>query len=120
MLTVYHNESCSKSQGVCSLLKEKGVQAEIVEYLKTSPGAKELRDLLRMLRMQPSELIRRNEPLFQELFAEKMPTENDYLEAMLQYPILIERPIIVKDGEAIIGRPPEKVLHFLGTDSRPE
>lgn len=114
MLTVYHNTSCSKSQGVCSLLHARGIQPEIVEYLKTPPDREELQRLLHLLKLQPSELIRKQEPLFAELFGDKPPSEEDCIEAMLQYPILIERPIIVKDGKAVIGRPPEKVLEFLG------
>jgi len=114
MLTVYHNTACSKSQGVCNLLHTKGIQPKIIEYLKTPPDREELQRLLHLLKMRPSELIRSKEPLFAELFGDKTPSEEACIEAMLQYPILIERPIIVKDGKAIIGRPPEKVLEFLG------
>lgn len=114
MLTVYHNASCSKSQGVCNLLLARGIQPEIVEYLNTPPDRATLQNLLALLQMQPSELIRKSEPIFLELFGAEVPSDTRCLEAMLQYPILIERPIIVMDGKAIIGRPPEKVLEFLG------
>lgn len=110
MLTIYHNAECSKSNGVCTLLKEKNITANIIEYLKTPPTEEELTRLLEMLNMRPSELIRKNEPLFKELYEGKSLTEEEYLHILLKHPVLIERPIIVKDGKAIIGRPPEKVL----------
>lgn len=113
MLTIYHNAECSKSKGVCQLLNDKNVQANIIEYLKQPPTKEELIHLLEMLDMQPSQLIRKNEPVFKELYEEKELTEEAYLLAMLKHPILIERPIIVKDGKAIIGRPPEKILELL-------
>jgi len=114
MLTVYHNAQCSKSNGVCQLLQDKNMAVEIVEYLTTPPDRTTLQKLLEMLDMQPSELIRRNEPIFMELYEGKRMNEEDYMDAMLQHPVLIERPIVVKDNEAIIGRPPERVLDFLG------
>ncbi len=113
MLTIYHNAECSKSKGVCALLKENHLSANIIEYLKQPPSEEELIHLLQMLDMHPSQLIRKNEPLFLEQYADKELQEEDYLQAMLRHPILIERPIIVKDGKAIIGRPPEKLLELL-------
>lgn len=113
MITIYHNTQCSKSNGVCELLAVRHVKAHIVEYLESPLTKDELTGLLKMLGMQPSELIRRNEPVFVELYGDRHLTEDDYLQAMLLYPVLIERPIIVKDGKAIIGRPPEKVLGLL-------
>lgn len=113
MITIYHNAECSKSNGVCDLLKETNITATIIEYLKQPPTQKELIHLLEMLNIQPSQLIRKNEPVFKEQYEEKELAEEDYLHAMLKYPILIERPIIVKDGKAVIGRPPEKILELL-------
>jgi arsenate reductase (glutaredoxin) len=113
MLKIYHNARCSKSRDVCSILKKKKVQTEVVEYLKTPPSVKELKGLLKMLGMKASEIVRKNEPLFKEKFEGKKITEPGWLKILVENPILIQRPIIVKDGKAIIGRPPEKVLEFL-------
>jgi arsenate reductase len=113
MITVYHNATCSKSNGVCNLLKENNAPVKIVEYLQTPPDKQQLLELLSMLQMQPSQLIRRSEPVFKTIFENSEITEGACLEAMLEHPVLIERPIIVKDGKAMIGRPPEKVLEWL-------
>jgi arsenate reductase (glutaredoxin) len=112
-LKVYHNTRCSKSRGVCEILEEKKVKTEIIEYLKTPPSQKEIKGLLKMLGMKASELVRKNEPVFKEKFADKKLTEAQWIKALAENPILIERPIIVKGDKALIGRPPEKVLEFL-------
>jgi arsenate reductase len=113
MLKIYHNTRCSKSRDVCDILEKKKVKKEVVEYLKTPPTQKELKELLKMLDMKASELVRKNEPLFKEKFENKKFSQAEWLRILSKNPILIERPIIVKDGKAIIGRPPEKVLEFL-------
>lgn len=112
-LKIYHNTRCSKSRDVCSLLEKKKVKTEVVEYLKTPPTQKELKELLKMLGMKASELVRTGEPVYKEKFEGKKITEAQWLKNLAEYPILIERPIIVKGKKAIIGRPPEKVLEFL-------
>lgn len=112
-LKIYHNTRCSKSRDVCSILEKKKVKTEVVEYLKTPPTQKELKELLKMLGMKASELVRKGEPTFKENFVDKKMTEAQWLKALAENPILIERPIIVKGNKAIIGRPPEKVLEFL-------
>lgn len=112
-LTIYHNTRCSKSRSVCEILEKKKVKTEIVEYLKTPPSQKELKALLKMLNMKASELVRTGEPLYKEKFEGKKLTQAQWLKALAENPILIERPIIVKGDRAIIGRPPEKVLEFL-------
>ena len=110
---LYHNTRCSKSRDVCTILEKKKVKAEVVEYLKTPPTQKEIIELLKMLGMKAEDLVRKKEPLFLEKFKNKKLTEAQWIKAMAQNPILIERPIIVKGKKAIIGRPPEKVLEFL-------
>jgi len=112
-LTIYHNARCSKSRGVCELLDEKKVKTNVIEYLKTPPTQKELKELLKMLGMKASELVRTNEPVYKEKFEGKKMTQAQWLKALAENPILIERPIIVKGDKAIIGRPPERVLEFL-------
>jgi len=113
MITVYHNVRCSKSREVCGILKERKIDADIREYLKDPPSKAELSNLLKLLHMKASELIRKSEPVFKEQYAHKKMTEKDYLNAMVKHPILIERPIVVKDGRAIIGRPPERILELI-------
>lgn len=113
MLKIYHNTRCSKSREVCSILEKKKVKVEVVEYLKTPPTQKEIKELLRMLGMKAEEIVRKGEPIYIEKFANKKLTETQWIKALAENPILIERPIIVKGDKAIIGRPPEKVLEFL-------
>ncbi len=110
---LYHNTRCSKSRDVCTILEKKKVKTEVIEYLKTPLTQKELKDLLKMLNMKASELVRKGEPLFKEKYQGKKLTEVQWIKALIENPILIERPIIVKDDKAIIGRPPEKVIEFL-------
>lgn len=112
-IKVYHNTRCSKSRSVCSILEEKNITAEVVEYLKTPPDQKEIKELLKMLGMKAQEIIRKGEPIYKENFADKKLTEAQWIKVLSENPILIERPIIVKGGKAIIGRPPEKVIDFL-------
>jgi arsenate reductase (glutaredoxin) len=113
ILTVYHNVRCSKSRDVCTLLKKKKIKTEVVEYLKTPPTQKELKELLKMLGMKASELVRTKEPLYKEKYEGKKITEAQWLKILSENPILIERPIIVKGDKAVIGRPTEKVLELL-------
>lgn len=110
---IYHNTRCSKSRDVCTILEKKKVKTEVVEYLKTPPTPTEIKELLKMLGMKAVDLVRKKEPLFLEKFEGKKLTEVQWIKAMAQNPILIERPIIVKGKKAIIGRPPEKVLELL-------
>ncbi len=113
MLKVYHNTRCSKSREVCSILETKKVKVEVVEYLKTPLTQKEIKELLQMLGLKAEEIVRRGEPIYKEQFANKKLTEAQWIKALAENPILIERPIIVKGNRAIIGRPPERVLEFL-------
>ncbi len=113
VLKIYHNTRCSKSRDVCTILEKKKVKTEVVEYLKTPPTQSEIKALLKMLGMKAEEIIRKGEPIYKEKFASKKLTEAQWIKALSENPILIERPIIVKGNKAIIGRPPEKVLEFL-------
>ena len=113
MITIYHKPNCSTSRKAYGFLKEKGVEFETIEYLKTPPTQKEIKALLEMLGMKAEDIVRKKETLFKESFAGKKLTEAQWVKALSENPILIERPIIVKGNKAIIGRPPEKVLEFL-------
>jgi arsenate reductase (glutaredoxin) len=113
-VTIYHNPRCGKSRQALALLRGKGVEPEIVEYLKTPPSAGTLKSILKRLGMAPRELMRRQEPAYKraELDDDKL-TADQLVAAMVQYPILIERPIVLANGRAALGRPPETVLEIL-------
>jgi len=113
MVKVYHNNRCSKSRGACQILSENGVQAEVLEYLKTPLTEAEIADLLVKLNMKAADLVRKNEGIYKSDHAGKNYSETEWISILAANPILIERPIIVKGDKAIIGRPPEKVLDFL-------
>lgn len=111
---LYHNNRCSKSRGALQLLNERGIEPELVHYLETPPSPAELRELLRMLGMGARGLVRTGEPEYAELgLADPSLGEDALIAAMVAHPKLIERPIFVHDGRAVIGRPPERVLDIL-------
>lgn len=112
---IYHNPRCSKSRDTLSLLKSNGVEPEVVLYLDTPPDAQTLRQLLRMLEMGSArELMRQKEDLYKSLnLDDSRLTEAELIQAMVDNPKLIERPIVVANGQARIGRPPEDVLEIL-------
>ncbi len=111
---IYHNPRCSKSRQTLQLLRDKGVEPEIVEYLKTPPTREELEQVLDMLGLEPRQLMRTKEKEYKEQSLANPELSRDQLiDAMLATPKLIERPIVIKDGKAAIGRPPEQVLEIL-------
>jgi arsenate reductase len=109
-VTIYHNPRCSKSRETLALIEKKGLQPQIVEYLKTPPTKEELRSLLKKLGMKPEQLVRKGEDAYKEKFAGKALGDEQWLEALAKNPVLIERPIVVKGAKAVLGRPPENVL----------
>lgn len=112
--TFYHNPRCSKSRAALALLREQGVEPQIVEYLKDPPNAAALSRLLDLLGLSPRELIRTREPEYRALGLDDPGlTREALIAAMVANPRLIERPILVKDGRAALGRPPEKLLEIL-------
>ena len=111
---IYHNPRCSKSRQTLQLLEEQGVQAEVIEYLKTPPTATELDNILTLLDMQPRELMRKKEAEYKETGMDNPDLDRAALIAgMVSTPKLIERPIVLANGKAAIGRPPESVLAIL-------
>lgn len=112
---IYHNPRCSKSRDTLSLLKSNGVEPEVVLYLDTPPDAQTVRQLLHMLGMGSArELMRKKEDLYKSLnLDDSRLTETELVQAMVDNPKLIERPIVVANGQARIGRPPEDVLEIL-------
>jgi arsenate reductase len=112
-VTIYHNPRCSKSRQTLELLKEKSIEPEVVEYLKTPPNAAELKDILSKLGLSADELMRKKETIYKELGLASVSDENELITAMVNNPKLIERPIVIKGDKAAIGRPPESVLDIL-------
>jgi arsenate reductase len=112
-VTIYHNPRCSKSRNTLALLEEHGVSPDVVLYLETPPDASELQALLKKLGMQAGELVRRGEADYKEAGLDKNSSDADVLAAMVKYPKLIERPIVVKGRKAVLGRPPENVLELI-------
>ncbi len=112
---IYHNPCCSKSRDTLSLLKSNGIDPEVVLYLETPPDAQTIRELLHMLGMGSArELMRQKEDLYKSLnLDDNRLTEAELVQAMVDNPKLIERPIVVANGKARIGRPPEDVLEIL-------
>lgn len=111
---IYHNPRCSKSRQTLLLLGEKGIEAEVIEYLKTPPSAAELRDLLHLLGIGPRQLMRSKEAEYKAAGLDDPTLSDDALiAAMVAQPKLIERPIVIHDGKAAIGRPPELILDIL-------
>jgi arsenate reductase (glutaredoxin) len=109
---IYHNPRCSTSRRTLALLREKGVEPEIVEYLKTPYTAGALKELLVQLGMPAKALIRKKEAAAAGIDPESM-SEDALIAAMEEHPIIVERPIVVANGKAALGRPPEKVLEVL-------
>lgn len=109
--TIYHNPRCSKSRQTLELLHERNADVEIIEYLNTPPSKQELEQLLELLHLEPRQLMRTKESEYMELGLDDESIGRDALiEAMVTHPKLIERPIVVHNGKAALGRPPEKVL----------
>ena len=113
-VTIWHNPRCGKSRDGVKLLEEKGVEAEIIKYLDTPPTKEELKELLKMLGISARELMRTKEAIYKELKLKEETDEEKLIEAMVANPKLIERPVVIKDGKAVIGRPIENIVELLG------
>ena len=95
------------------MLEDKGIKAEIIEYLKTPPTEKELKAVLKKLGLKPADIIRKKEPLFEKKFKNKKLSDAEWIKVLCKNPILIERPIAIEGNKAVIGRPPERVITLL-------
>lgn len=115
MVTIYHNPRCSKSRETLTLLQQQGVQPEVVLYLETPPDVQTLKALLKKLGMTSArELMRRKEDLYKSLgLAEHGLSEDQLLQALVEHPKLIERPIVINGEQARLGRPPQAVLEII-------
>ena len=111
---IYHNPRCSKSRNTLQILRDRGIEPEIIEYLKTPPSVNELTKILDLLVMAPRQLMRRGEKIYKEQgLNDDSLSDKKLVAAMVANPILIERPIVLANGKAALGRPPESVTDIL-------
>ncbi len=110
---IYHNPRCGKSRETLKLLNERGENVQVVEYLKYCPSFEELKKIIDKIGIKPLEMIRKGEKVFKEQYKGKDLSDDEWIQAMIDNPILIERPIVVKGNKAAVGRPAENVLQIL-------
>lgn len=113
-VTIYHNPRCSKSRQTLELLRERGIEPKVVEYLKTPPSAGKVKELIRMLGIEPHALLRRKEAPYKRHKLSAKSSAAEVAKAIAADPVLLERPVVVAGDKAALGRPPEKVLEILG------
>ena len=112
-VTIWHNPRCSKSRQTLELLRNRGIEPKVVEYLKNPPSRGEIRHVLELLDIPAHDLLRHGESAYRELELSKKTDEAALVEAMIHHPILIERPVVITDEAAVIARPPEAVLSVI-------
>jgi arsenate reductase len=113
-VVIYHNPKCSKSRKALELLRSRNIEPRIIEYLKSPPSRMQLTEILSMLELTPRGLIRSSEPEYRDNgLANPEVTDDELLQAIVEYPVLMQRPIVLGNGKAAIGRPPEQVLKIL-------
>lgn len=112
-IQIWHNQSCSKSKNAMTLLKDKKIKADVRNYLENPPSYEELKEILKKLNIKASELLRKNEELYTTLNLKDENNEEKLIEIMIQNPILIERPIIIKGDKAVIARPIENLEELI-------
>ena len=113
-ITIYNNPKCSKSRQTLKLLQEQGINPVTIEYLKNPPTVEKLKEILSLLGVSPRDLMRKKENEYKELgLANSDLSDEDLIDLMIKNPILIERPIVLANGKAALGRPPEQVLKIL-------
>lgn len=113
MIKIYHNNRCGKSRAGLKLLEDSGKEYQVINYLETVPTFEELKKIIDMLGIRPIELVRKNELVWKEKFKNKDFSDKELINIMIENPKLIERPIVVKNEKAVIGRPTEKILEIL-------
>lgn len=111
-MRIYHNPRCTKSRETLKLIRDKGIEPEIVEYLKDIPSTAELKEILMKLNLKAEQIVRRTEAYYKENLKGKTFAEEEWIQIMIENPKLIERPIVVKNNKAVLGRPPENVEVF--------
>lgn len=112
-IQIWHNPRCSKSRNALALLEEKGIEADIIKYLEETPNKDELKNVLKLLGISAKELLRVDEDIYKELNLKDISDEELLVEAMVNNPKLIQRPIIIRDNKAVIARPIENLEELL-------
>jgi len=112
-MKIYHNPRCSKSRQGLAILKDAQVEPEIIDYIKNPISFEELSDILHKLAIPAIDLVRKNEAVWKENFKNKALSEKEIIEAMVSFPKLMERPIVVHKEAAVVGRPPEKIKELI-------
>ncbi|XMO86094.1 arsenate reductase (glutaredoxin) [Algibacter sp. AS12] len=113
MIKIYHNNRCSKSRNGLALLEESGKPFEVVKYLDNVPTVSELKKIIKLLNIKPIDLVRKNEAIWKENFKNKDLSDSEIIAAMVEFPKLIERPIVINGDKAVIGRPTELISTIL-------
>lgn len=113
-MKIYHNPRCSKSRNTLQIIEEAGIEPEVILYLQTPPSSEDIKDLLTKLGMSARDLLRKGEDDYKaNNLSDESLSEDQLIQFMVQYPKLIERPIVVKGNKAVLGRPPENVQALL-------
>jgi len=112
-IVIWHNPRCSKSREALKLLEAEGIEPKVVKYLEETPSEEEIRAVLKMLGIGARDLMRTKEAIYRELGLKEVEDEDALIRAMAEHPKLIERPVVIKDGKAVLGRPPEKVVELV-------
>jgi arsenate reductase len=113
MIKIYHNPRCRKSRESLIIIQEAGYDPEIIEYLKTPPSEQELAYFLEKMGKKPLDIVRKSEDIFKKQFKGKNMSDMEWIKVLVDNPKLIERPIVVKDDQVVLGRPPENVRELL-------
>jgi len=113
MIKIFHNNRCSKSRCGLEVLENSGKEFEVVKYLETPPNKSELLEILKMLNISPIDLVRKNEAIWKENYKGKTLSDDEIVMAMVENPKLIERPIVINNGKAVIGRPTELIQSII-------
>lgn len=113
MIKIFHNNRCSKSRCGLEILENSGKEFEVVKYLDNVPTETELKAIINLLNIIPIQLVRKNEKVWKEEFKGKELSDTEIIQAMVNNPKLIERPIVINGNKAVIGRPPESILEII-------
>lgn len=112
-LTIYHNPACSKSRETLQIIVQNKKNPEIIEYLKNPPGKEELTRVIKLLGISARDLLRKTEPAYIDSKLDELSTDEQIIDSICEYPILLQRPIVISGNQAVIGRPPSKVLDII-------
>ena len=113
-IVIYHNPRCSKSRETLQILVDNGVDAEIIDYLEDPPTPQELKRIIDMLGVAARDLLRRTEPVYKDADLDDDSLDDDeIIDAICEYPALLQRPIVIAGDRAVIGRPPARVLEII-------